>query len=214
MRIYVNLASQPYEDARRFARQWGLLLGVTGLITLALVWGAFFRVREWQVEERTIHALQGQIAQGDQEIGKAQAFLNRPENRDTRDKSQILNELIARKAFSWTEVFADLEKIMPPRVHVVSIRPELNEQNQLELRLAVAGESRQRGLELVRKMESSTRFKDPEVLAEATLSPSAVNSGDTVQFDIRALYVPPALEPNSSPGDAQTAQAAPPRGER
>ena len=209
MRVNINLASQPYEDARRFARRWALLLGGTGLVTIALVWGAFFRLREWRTEDRAIRALEAQVAQGDQEIGRAQSFLNRPENRDTRDKSRLLNELIARKAFSWTEVFADLEKIMPPRLHVVSIRPELNEQNQLELRLAVAGESRQRALDLVQKMEASARFKEPEVLAESTQPPSAANPGDAVQFDIRALYVPPALQPAAGSDEAQTAQAAP-----
>jgi Tfp pilus assembly protein PilN len=210
MRIDINLATQPYEDARRFGRRWALLLAGIGLLTVALVWGAFFRVREWQVENRAIHSLQAQIAQGNREIAQAQAFLNRPENRDTRDKSQMLNALIARKAFSWTEVFTDLEKIMPPRLHVVSIRPELNEDNQLELRLAVAGDSRQRALDLVKKMEASRRFKDPEVLSESTLQATQNNAGGGVQFDIRTLYVPPALEPGGGAGEAQTAQAAPP----
>jgi type IV pilus assembly protein PilN len=209
VRIDINLASRPYEDARRFGRRWGLLLAGTALVTVALVWGASFRVREWQVEDRAIRSLQAQIAQGNREIAQAQAFLNRPENRDTRDKSQVLNGLIARKAFSWTEVFSDLEKIMPPRLHVVSIRPELNDENQLELRLAVAGESRQRALDLVKKMEVSRRFKEPEVLSESTLQPGQNNTAGGVQFDIRALYVPQALEPGGA-GEAQTAQAAPP----
>ena len=50
-------------------------------------------------------------------------FLNRPENRNTRDESQFLNELIERKSFSWTRVLENLEKVMPPRVHLVSISP-------------------------------------------------------------------------------------------
>lgn len=202
MRISINLASQPFEDAQRFVRQWTLTLGVVGVLTLALVAGAVSRLRSWSVEEHRIHELQAQIGQGDKEIGQAEAFLNRPENRDTRDKSLILNDLIARKAFSWTEVFADMEQIMPPRLHVVSIRPELTPDNQLALRMVVAGESRGRALELVRRMEQSPRFRQPQIVAEAQEQESQ-NPSDKVQFDIRTLYSAEMQAPAPSAASAR-----------
>jgi type IV pilus assembly protein PilN len=199
MRITINLASQPFEDAQRFVRQWTLTLGLVTALSLALVAGAISRVRSWSVEEGRIHELQAQIEQGNKEIAQAQAFLNRPENRDTRDKSLILNELIARKAFSWTEVFTELERIMPPRLHVVSIRPELTPDNQLALRMVVAGESRERALDLVRHMETSPRFRQPQIVAEAT-EQQPQNPADRVQFDISALYAGDNQQPASTPG--------------
>jgi type IV pilus assembly protein PilN len=204
MRISINLASQPFEDAQRFVRQWTLTLGLVGVLTLVLVVGAVLRLRSWSVEERRIHDLQAQLAQGDREIGQAEAFLNRPENRDTRDKSLILNDLIARKAFSWTEVFSDLERIMPPRLHVVSIRPELTPDNQLELRMMVAGESRERALELVRHMEQSPRFRQPQIVAEAR-EEQPQDPGDRVQFDITALYAAEITQQAPSSGTPASA---------
>ncbi len=201
MRIEINLASQPFQDAQRFVRQWSLTLGMVGLLTLALVAGAVLRLRSWTVEEHRINELQAQIAHGDREIAQAQAFLNRPENRDTRDKSLILNELIARKAFSWTEVFSDLERIMPPRLHVVSIRPELTPDNQLALVMMVAGESRERALDLVRRMEKSPRFREPQIVAEAT-EQQPQNPGDRVQFQISTLYGGEPAAANAQPGPA------------
>ncbi len=208
MRITINLASQPFEDAQRFVRQWILTLSLVGLLTLALVVGAVLRLRSWRVEELRIHDLQSQLAQGDREIGQAEAFLNRPENRDTRDKSLILNELIVRKAFSWTEVFSDLERIMPPRLHVVSIRPELTPDNQLELRMVVAGESRERALDLVRRMEQSPHFRQPQVVAEAR-EDAPQNPGDRVQFDISTLY---ATTTAQQPAPSSGAQSGASRG--
>ena len=204
MRTTINLASQPFEDAQRFVRQWTLTLGLVGLLTLVLVVGAVLRLRSWSVEERRIHDLQAQLAQGDREIGQAQAFLNRPENRDTRDKSLILNDLIARKAFSWTEVFSDLERIMPPHLHVVSIRPELTPDNQLALRMMVAGESRERALELVRHMEQSPRFRQPQIVAEAR-EEQPQDPGDRVQFDITALYAAEITQQAPSSGTPASA---------
>lgn len=205
MRVTINLASQPFEDAQRFVRQWTLTLGLVGLLTLVLVVGAVLRLRSWSVEERRIHDLQAQLAQGDREIGQAEAFLNRPENRDTRDKSLILNDLITRKAFSWTEVFSDLERIMPPRLHVVSIRPELTPDNQLALRMVVAGESRERALELVRHMEQSPRFRQPQIVAEAR-EEQPQNPGDRVQFDISTLYAAEITQQAPSAGAPASAQ--------
>ncbi len=37
MRLDINLASQPYEDARQFWMRWGTAVGVVGLLTLVLL---------------------------------------------------------------------------------------------------------------------------------------------------------------------------------
>ncbi len=78
---------------------------------------------------------------------------------------------------------------MPPRLHVVSIHPELGPDNELEIKLIVAGDSRERALELVRKMEASQHFHDTYIEEENT-SQGNGSAGDTVQFHITALYVP------------------------
>jgi hypothetical protein len=77
---------------------------------------------------------------------------------------------------------------MPPRLHVVSIHPDKASDNQLKIKLVVAGESRDRALELVRKMEGSQRFRQTQIEQESTQA--GQTPGDNVQFDISALYVP------------------------
>ena len=114
--------------------------------------------------------------------------MNLPENRNTRDRSQFLNDLFQRKAFSWTKVFEDLERVMPARLHVVSIHPEMPNENQLQIKLRVAGESHERALELVRKMEGSQRFQQTRIDIENFQS--GQTTGDNVEVDITAMYVP------------------------
>jgi len=142
MRLDINLATRPYEDAREFWVRWGLGVGLLGLLTLVLLGLA---VRGWTNAGRDRHniaQLQDQIAERDRERATAQAFLDMSVNRSTRDQSQFLNGLIQRKAFSWTRVFEDLERVMPVNLHVVSLRPELNDQNQMQLDMKVAGDTR------------------------------------------------------------------------
>ena len=126
MRLDINLASRPYEDARQFWMRWGTAVGALGLLTLilmTLVITGFVNARR---DRQAISEKRALIAQRDQLRIQAQRFLNRPKNRTTRDDSEFLNQLIERKAFSWTKVLESLERVMPPRVHVVSISPELN----------------------------------------------------------------------------------------
>lgn len=201
MRLDINLASQPYEDARQFWLRWGTALGVASVLTLALV---AITVSGWFAARRDhaqIADLRADIAQRDQTRRQAEEFLNRPENRTTRDESQFLNELIERKMLSWTRVLEDLEKVMPARVHLVSIQPELDEDNQLRLKLVVGGDSRERAIELAQRMEESRRFTQTYIETEHY---AQGNSGDTVEFNINGVYVPEiAPEPGPSPRTAK-----------
>jgi type IV pilus assembly protein PilN len=204
MRLDINLASQPYEDARQFWLSWGTALAAAAMLTLALVTititGRFAARRD----HARIAELRAEIAQRDRKRQQAEEFLNRTENRTTRDESQFLNELIQRKSLSWTHVLEDLEKVMPARVHLVSIHPEVDEDNQLTLKMVVAGDSRDRALDLVRRMEESKRFTQTYIETEHMAAPG---SGDTVQFDIDGVYIPdmaPATAPKTETAKRST----------
>ena len=190
MRLDINLASQPYEDARQFWMRWGTAVGAVGLLTLALL---VLDVSGWVSARRDRIAIRQKrdlIAERDRIRSQAETFLNRPENRTTRDQSQYLNQLIERKSFSWTRVLENLEKVMPPRVHLVAITPKLDEDNQLLLTMTVAGDSRDRAIELARRMEDSRRFAQTNIIHEARMESQ---TGDTEQFEIAAIYIPEEL---------------------
>ncbi len=201
MRVDINLASQPYEDARRFWLRWGGALVALGILTLLLL---LMTVNGWmgaRKDRQLIGQYERQSAARDKEKADAQALLNLPQNSSTRDQSQFLNDLFQRKAFSWTKAFEDLERVMPPRLHVVSIHPELSADNALEIKLIVAGDTREHALDLVSKMEASQHFHDTYIEEEISDPGNGSSAGDTVQFHISALYVPETA--NMTPGGAQ-----------
>jgi type IV pilus assembly protein PilN len=185
MRLDINLATRPYEDAREFWSRWGIGVGALGVVTFVLL---TFAVHGWVKagrDRQTIRHLEQQIAERDREKAEAQAYLEMDINRATRDQSQFLNGLIQRKAFSWTRVFEDLERVMPPSLHVVSLKPELSDQNQLQLEMKVAADNRAGAVDLVHRMEGSKHFQGAQLTGET--------SGDTgagVTATIVALYVP------------------------
>jgi type IV pilus assembly protein PilN len=188
MRIDINLATQPYEDSQQLWVRWGSGVAVIGLFTLMLLYMVITGWISARKDRNLIRQREEQIAERDNEKTKAEVILSLPENRNTRDRSQFLNDLFQRKAFSWTKVFEDLERVMPARLHVVSIHPEMPNENQLQIKLRVAGESHERALELVRKMEGSQRFQQTRIDIENFQS--GQTTGDNVEVDITAMYVP------------------------
>jgi type IV pilus assembly protein PilN len=201
MRLDINLASQPYEDARQFWMRWGAAVGAVALVTLVLltldITGWVNARRDWAA----IAEKKAMIADRDRIRAEAERILNLPENRTTRDESQFLNQLIERKAFSWTRVLENLEKVMPPHVHLEAISPQLDEDNQLGLKMTVAGDSRDRALELARRMEDSRRFAQTRVEAGHA---EQSQTGDTERFDIVAIYIPEPIVLAAAPAAPKT----------
>jgi type IV pilus assembly protein PilN len=189
MRLNINLSSKPYEDSRQFWVYWGTGLFLVGLATALLVFLAVTGFIEASRDRQQIANLKSELAKYDQEKTQAIAMFNLPQNRIVRDRSRFLNELFARKAFSWTLVFEELEQVMPAHLHVISINPGISDENQLELKLVVGGDTQEQALDLVRKMEGSKHFRQTRIEAEK-FAEEAANNRDRVQFDIDALYVP------------------------
>ena len=201
MRFDINLASHPYEDAGDFYRRWGTALGVLLVLTLVLVGVA---VHEWMSTRsisREISGIRKQIDNLEEQKEQGQAILNRPENRDTRDRSSFVNELIDLKQFSWTLVMADMENLMPTRIRILSIQPERDKQGQIVVKITAGGDSPEKGVELLQNMEKSRYFHNP-VLRGVTIErngQAAQAGGDPVKFELDAYYVPHLPEKAKTP---------------
>lgn len=199
MRFNINLASHPYEDSRQFWIYWGAGLSLLALITMALVYLAVIGYMAGASDRQQISQLRSQVDRLDQEKNQAMAMLNRSDNRIVRDRSRFLNQLFEQKSLSWTLIFEQLEEVMPAHLHVISIQPGVTEENNLELKLVVGGDTREQALDLVRKMENSKHFKQTRIDAEK-FSDTESGKKDRVEFDIDALYVPAAPGPASNGG--------------
>jgi type IV pilus assembly protein PilN len=202
MRININLASNPYEAAREYIRRLGLLVAALVVLTLGLLGYIVYQRSQTRDIDRQIASAKQEIVSLDAEKAQAQGILNRPQNRDVADQSQFLNNLFARKALSWTRVFTEMEKLMPPNIHVVSMKPEFNRENQLVLHVVVATPARDKAVELVKRMEKSPHFRTAQVEAENTTGNegNAGAPGGNIQFEIAAVYVPFAEDTDTESG--------------
>jgi hypothetical protein len=90
---------------------------------------------------------------------KLNATLRKPENAEVLERSLFLNTLIDRKAISWTKIFADLEKVMPYNVRLVSVRlPQVDSNNQVLLDMVVGAKDVGPILDLLKHLEGAPQF--------------------------------------------------------
>lgn len=166
MRIGINLATNPLENNRPFIT----LVAVLG--TTALLLSGVLAVRgyhEWRASrgvEREITDLSNRLHELDQEQQRLEEFFRRPDVGPVLERAARLNALIARKSVSWTRIFMELERMLPDRVYLVSITPQITEDNQMQLKLSVAGESSAEVIRFVKTLEQSPDFSEVELQAE------------------------------------------------
>jgi type IV pilus assembly protein PilN len=211
MRFNINLASQPYEVARGYRRRMSAAIAVLALVTLLLISYIGYQRAHSRGINRQLAEVHQEIDQLNHEEAQARAILNRPENRVVADQSEFLNELFARKALSWTRVFTEMERIVPPNLHVVSMKPEYTKAGDLMLHVVVSTDSRDRAVELVRRMEKSNHFRQAQVVAESVTNNAGADQAagpSNIQFDIAAIYVPAAQDSEVMPAVEKTDSAA------
>jgi hypothetical protein len=159
LRVPINLASEP------FRRDRPLMVGSAALaivLALLLIYQVIAILSERHQAADIRIAIDRQSTHL-QAIGAQQAKLNatlrRPENSEVLERSLFLNTLIERKAISWTKIFADLEKVMPYNVRLVSVRlPEVDSNNQVLLDMVVGAKDVPPILDLLKRLEGSPQF--------------------------------------------------------
>jgi type IV pilus assembly protein PilN len=195
MRIQLNLASRPFVELGPLYMRLRILIILLAVIAAPL-WillatekhkASEAQARLTAVEQK-IHAIESQ----------RQAFqsqMREPQNAAVLSQSQFLNQMFARKAFSWTAVMMDLENVLPSGVQVLNLDPVVSRDGKVTIRLRVSG-PHERAVDLVRNLEHSHRFLAPRLARETAESNlngrpvEQVSAASNVNFDLLAEYNP------------------------
>ena len=164
------------------------MAAIATLVLAGLAWSSHVRAVE---TSKRIIKLQQQSAELEKEKAKAERILNEPDNRPVRDQSRFWNARIEQRAFSWTQLFSDLEKIMPSRAFVTSVEPIPSKDKKLKLKITIDSDSHKSANDLVKSMEASQRFHGAKIIAEIA-RPATKSAPALVEFHIETYYTPTA----------------------
>lgn len=153
----LNLATRPFRNERLpTLLLWGALAILLGLsVKQGLVVAELLSARSVGLE-REVRALDAEA----EALRAARAGLKAP-NPDPASLRQwaLVSNLVDRRAFSWTDLLARLEQVLPVGVHLVSIAPTI-QKGQVALDFNAVARSTDEGLELVRALQARKDFAD------------------------------------------------------
>jgi type IV pilus assembly protein PilN len=197
MRIRVNLASRPFVELRPFFLRLRILMGSLAVVALGLLIWTHFLDLKLRDARTQMDSLQAQTQNWQQEKAANERQMRQPENAAVLNRAHFLNALFLRKSFSWTAVMMDLETVLPTGVQITAIEPQIGSDGDVTIKLRVGGD-RDRAIQLVRNLERSKRFLQPQLTGEAPAAKDtsqqgrapSINAPTGVEFEILARYNP------------------------
>jgi len=120
------------------------------------------------------------------QLGELGTRLDRPATTAKLAEIDFLNNLIVRKHFSWTEVFANLENVIPDNVHLTSVAPEIKK-DKVTLQLDIVCRSISDESEFIRRLQASPVFQDVNVAREEQKGPGP---GGELDVKLSVSYFP------------------------
>jgi Tfp pilus assembly protein PilN len=158
MKIPINLASQPFRRDRALIIGSSLLAAIMiGTLVMLVSLTRTDRgnkhesARQLVIAQKQLAAVMKDQAQVDREMRK-------PENAAVLERSVLLNEMLLRKSISWTRIFSDLEKTVPPNVRIIQIRPQVDATNKIFLQMVVGADNTAQLNIFLEKLEASDVF--------------------------------------------------------
>ena len=202
MNVSVNLATRPFVELRPLLARLKLAMIALALLATGLILGLRLLKNKADAATAQMDALKSRTAEYQSRMLSNEMRMKQPQNKAVLERAQFLNELFAKKSFSWTAVMMDLENVLPAGVQVTSIDPAISKDGEVTIRLRVTG-VREKAVELVRNLEKSKRFLSPRLSNESLQANQQGTSASAqqlagipggVQFDILSGYNPLSVE--------------------
>ena len=200
----LNFSSQPFRNQALPA----VLFGAASVLLAAVTIYHAFAVRSL-LPERTskVHKEVATLEAELERLGAEARGLKAPppEGRVVAEWG-VLKDLVDRRTFSWTGLFARLEQVLPRDVRLVSIAPDV-EKGQVLLEVVAVARPPQAGLSLVGVLEGRGEFEDvyPVSVTE--------QEGGTAEFRYTMRYLPGVANAPVVTTAAATEESEPPEPE-
>jgi type IV pilus assembly protein PilN len=186
MKVRLNLATQPLQTHRQFLAGSALAGVIAGAVFVALGWHVYAVRRADEAVRAKAANVRHELSALMVQRQKLEKFFAEDRNAKLHERSAFLNSLIDEQSLNWTQMFMDLEKILPVGVHLVSIEPR-HEKGQVQVKLLVGAISDEAKLKFLRALEASPAFTHVEENHEIVVGSSA-GGPDRLQIELKVIY--------------------------
>ena len=173
MYVRLNLATNPLLSHRRFLAG-SAVVGILGfLLFLGLGWRAYdLRKAEENLRGRE-SKIEKEMATVEQQREELQRYFAQQEAAGFQDHAKFVVGVLQARSINWTQMFIDLERILPLGVRVVRIEPKLDK-GIVTVHFLVGATSEDAKLKLLKSFENSSAFSHVALQSErAATQPGA-----------------------------------------
>lgn len=156
--LRTNLSNRPFYNDR------GIRAAIAALALVALGLTVFnaAEVYRLQSQNRELGAAVGRNeleASGYREKARViRQSLNRDQLAAVEIKAREANQLIDRRAFSWTELLNQFQATLPPDVRVTSVQPQIDQDGRMMVTMAVVSKKLEDLEEFIEALEATGSF--------------------------------------------------------
>jgi type IV pilus assembly protein PilN len=186
MKVRLNLSTKPLQTHRRFLAGAGILGVIAGLFFIGLGWHVYAVRRGDEVYRDRIVTVRSEMVSLERQRQELEQFFSRPENAKLHDRSAFLNTIIDEQSLNWTQMFMDLEKILPAGVRVVSIEPR-HDKGVVEVKLTIGAASDEAKMKFLHALEQSPSFSQLRMISEKQALP-APGENDKIDIELTVVY--------------------------
>lgn len=182
--LRTNLSTRPFYNERAAVIVLGAIAVVLAIVTaLNVGW-----LMTLSAEQRTLAAAaaddEHRTAEWRQQAARLRASVNQAQFSQVADAAHEANGIIARRTFSWTELFNQFEATLPPDVRITAVRPNVDEDGRLRVQIGVVSGEIEKIDAFIEALEATGAFED--VLARE----ERLNDEGELEATLRGVYVP------------------------
>lgn len=187
--IHLNLASRPYRDYRAV---YAVVVAISLLIAFLMLNNIDTYYRYVNETEATRAKIASLDRQADAELARAQAADAQLRGVDlaTLDQdSHFINNRLAQRAFSWSELLDRLEAVLPDDVRLRMISPTFDKNGLVHLQLACDAKTPNGTIDTINRFNHDPHFGNPFPQSESQ------TAGNAYMFSISVDYKPSIPRP-------------------
>jgi Tfp pilus assembly protein PilN len=181
--LKTNLATRPFYNERAVR----LILGALALLVLAVsAFNAFELIRLTESQRALgAHAVDSEreAARLRSEAATIRAQINARELEVVANAAREANSIIDQRAFSWSDLFDELEHTLPVDVRITAVDPALNPQGEFIVNIAIEARRSEDLDAFIEALEKTGSFRDVITPAEET------NEDGLLVAVVRGVYV-------------------------
>jgi len=184
MYVRLNLATKPLISHRRFFAG-AAALGVVGVLLLTGFGWRFYVLRKADASFRARSSkVQQELAAAMKQRDELEQYFSQQQAVGFQERAKFVVGVLQARSINWTQMFMDLEKTLPPGVHVLHIEPKLDK-GTVSVHFIVGATSQEAKLKMLKAFEDSPSFARVELISERVETQAGL---DPLTIEFEAVY--------------------------